>query len=101
VPDAYLNLIHVDDAAGIAVRAAEVAPLPRTYCVSDGRPVPRRDFYTHLAALLGTDPPEFTPPAPGRRGSGNKRIGNDLLQEELNWQFAFPDYRAGLAAALR
>ena len=41
-PEAYLNLIHVDDAAGIVCAVAEHAQPPRTYLVSDGHPIAQR-----------------------------------------------------------
>ncbi|MEQ8788930.1 MAG: SDR family oxidoreductase [Pirellulaceae bacterium] len=105
--EGYLNLIHVEDAARI-VLAAEVlasdarAPLPRTYTVSDGHPVPRRAYYEELARLLDAPPPTFIAPDPdspaASRAEGSKRVANTRLVAELSPTFAYPSYREGLAA---
>lgn len=99
--DAYLNLIQVDDAAAVIdLVAKHPSPAPR-YLVSDGHPVLRRDFYSHLAALLGLDPPRFA--APGERessagrGATNKRISNRRMLAQLKPNLNYPSYRQGLA----
>ena len=58
----WLNLIHVDDAARVVLAAEERAPPPRTYVVSDGTPVERREYFAELARLLGAAPPRFVAP---------------------------------------
>lgn len=98
----FLNLIHVDDAARIVLAAEQSARVPRTYVVSDGQPVERRQYYEELARLLGAPSPQFTPPAAdspaaGRAGS-DKRIRTDRLRSELSFTLAYPSYREGLAA---
>jgi nucleoside-diphosphate-sugar epimerase len=101
-PDAHLNLIHVDDAAAAVLAADERGRPPRTYCVSDGNPVVRRDYYLHLARLLDAPPPTFEPPPPdssrAARGLSDKKIRNARLLDELQLSLAYPDYREGLAA---
>ncbi len=101
-PDAIANLIHVDDAASVVLAAeAQIQP-PATYVVSDGHPVPRREFYRHLAELLRVPPPEFVLPnlAEGEppRGAGSKRVRNDRMHQQLRVRLAYPSYREGLAA---
>jgi nucleoside-diphosphate-sugar epimerase len=100
--DGWLNLIHIDDAAQIVVQAADRAPLPRTYVVSDGHPIVRRDFYEELARLLPASAPQFVPPpaesSAGQRATSDKRVSPQRLFAELKLQLKFPDYRAGLAA---
>ena len=97
----YLNLIHVDDAATV-VLAAEHANAPALYNVSDGHPVPRREYYQHLAELLGVGQVTFVDPPPGApispRSDSNKRIGNARLMTELGVKLEYPTYRDGLAA---
>lgn len=102
--DGYLNLIHVDDAAR-AVLAVESCRQPSSlYLVSDGHPVLRRDYYAHAAKLLGQGPPTFADPdestSERKRGGGSKRISNRKMLEELQITLAYPDYQAGLSAAL-
>jgi nucleoside-diphosphate-sugar epimerase len=97
-PDGWLNLIHVDDGAR-AVRAAAERGEPGTvYNVSDGHPVRRRDFYAHLAGLLGAPAPRFEP-EPGAR-AGNRRVSSRRLREELGVVPAYPSYVEGLAASV-
>ncbi len=98
----YLNLIHVDDAARLIVAAESRATPPRTYVIADGQPVRRRDFYQHLAALLGLPAVTFTDPPPGDRsalrGGSDKRVRSARIFEELAVPLAYPSYREGLAA---
>ena len=60
--DGYLNLIHVDDAVQCVV-GAEQAP-GAVYCVSDGHPVVRAEFYREVARLIGAREPSFVTPPP-------------------------------------
>src|SRR5665213_3277715 len=56
-PDAWLNLIHVDDAAA-AVLACERRGKPgATYLVCDDHPCRRREYYSLLAAMIGAPAP--------------------------------------------
>lgn len=100
----YLNLIHVADAANI-VLLAEQQPTSRCLLVSDGHPVVRSEYYAELARLLNAPPPQYAPsasePPIAKRGSADKRINNARLMRELSPEFLFPDYRAGLADAVR
>lgn len=105
--DGYLNLIHVDDAARIveqveSLAIAEPQRLPLCYVVSDGCPVPRRDYYGELARLLGAPAPRFGTLEPGdlvgTRAGSDKRVNNAKLAADLSLQLAFPTYRQGLAA---
>ena len=102
-PEKSLNLIHVDDAVRIVetVRCApNASPL---YCVSDGLPPTRREFYTYLADLLGTGPPTFDPEA-ARRHRGDRKVSNGKLQSDFqmkpeNW--LHPNYKVGLKAIVQ
>ena len=102
--DGWLNLIHIDDAAQIAVKAAADAPVPRTYVVSDGHPIIRRDFYEELARLLSAPAPRFMPPAStssaAQRATSDQRIRPARLFSDLDIQLRYANYRAGLAAIL-
>jgi nucleoside-diphosphate-sugar epimerase len=97
-----VNLIHVEDAARVVLAAEARAQPPRTYVVSDGHPVLRREYLARLAEVLGAPPPVFCddePAAPGR-GRGQKRLNNARLLRELGVQLTYPSYREGLAAAV-
>jgi len=103
--EGYLNLIHVDDAARVVIAADEKAPLPSLYCVSDGHPVLRRDYFRQLAAGLGAVEPQFREPQPDSparlRASASKRVSNRRLLSQLGCQLQYPSYREGLAAIVR
>jgi nucleoside-diphosphate-sugar epimerase len=103
----HLNLIHVDDAAATVVAAAQLAPFsdgPRIYCVSDGHPVERGDYYRELARQIGAPPVQFVAPDPNSpravRAEANRRVDNKRMLAELGIELVYPDYRAGLAAIL-
>ncbi len=103
----YLNLIHVDDAAETVIAAAELDPFeygPRLYCVSDGNPVERGEYYAEVARQIGAPPPRFVEPDPNSpraaRAEANRRISNARMLADLRVKLTYPDYRAGLAAVL-
>jgi len=93
-PDAYLNLIHVEDAARAVVAAAASEPhAGRTYVVSDGNPPTRGQYVELLATRLGAAPPLFE----GGRGLG-KRVRNARAVHGLDLRLKYSSYRDGLAA---
>lgn len=103
--EGYLNLIHVDDAATVVIAAEQQAAPPALYCVSDGQPVMRREYFRELAALLHAPEPQFRVPRQGQpaaeRASSSKRVSNQRLLAELKFDLRYPSYRAGLAAVVR
>ena len=98
----YLNLIHVDDAARIALLAEERAETPSLYVVSDGQAVVRSEYYKWLAQLLKAPPPKFVPAPPdspaAQRAGSDKRINPARLMRDLHPELLYPSYREGLAA---
>jgi nucleoside-diphosphate-sugar epimerase len=106
----WLNLIHVDDAARIVVavddwlRGRPDADGPHAFCVSDGAPVVRGDYYAEAARLIGAPPPRFIdPPADSpvaARAAADRRVSPAKLQCTLGVNLQFPTYRQGLAAIL-
>lgn len=100
--DAWLNLIHVADAAAAVVAAAERGSAGRVWLVSDNAPVRRRDYYGHLAGLIGAPAPTFDASEPARHGAGglNKRCRNTRMLQELGVTLRYPTYREGLPASL-
>jgi nucleoside-diphosphate-sugar epimerase len=110
----WLNLIHVDDAARIVVgidrwlaeRAASDGP--HIFCVSDGSPVVRGEYYAEAARLVGAPPPRFTTPAAdstaAARAGADKRVSNAKLlawMDEAQISLQYPSYREGLAHILQ
>ncbi len=97
-PEAWLNLIHVDDAVR-AVLAAETRGVPgATYLVCDDRPLHRREYYAALAEKVGAPPPQFevlAADAPELRRL-NKRCVNRRLRDELSVELQFPTVIEGL-----
>jgi len=103
--EGWLNLIHVDDAARIVLLADKNAAVPNLFCVSDGSPAQRVDYYRELARLLSAPEPQFvTPdlnsPASLRAGS-DKRVRPAKLFRELEPQLLYPSYREGLTAIVK
>lgn len=93
--DAYLNLIHVEDAARAVVTAAASGTVTRrTYNVSDGHPPTRGDYMALVAGRLGLTRPRFEG-GPGR----GKRVRNDRVVHELGLRLTYPSCREGLGAA--
>ena len=106
-PESYLNLIHVDDLANTIESVARTRMKSTLYCVSDGVPVRRRDYYEYISELGGWPQPLFetVPPtelgAVRSRSDGNKRVRNLRIQSELKLGLQFPSYREGLTALLK
>lgn len=117
--DGFLNLIHIDDAADIAVWAADRLPAPDLLNVADGHPVVRREYYEELARILQAPPPVFAPPSPitaspisasatgaaatrvaaTRAAGGDKRVRSDRLLAKFPRPLRYPSYREGLRAS--
>ncbi len=101
----WLNLIHVEDAAAVIVAAAETSLADRSvYCVSDGVPVERGEYYSEVARQISAPPPRFVDPDPNSpraaRAEANRRISNARMMADLQVRLTYPDYRAGLADAV-
>ncbi len=101
-PEAWLNLIHVDDGARAVVACAERAAPGTTFLISDDRPVTRREYYTRLLELVGGTPPVFSGVEGGARTMGlNKRCDNRQMKRELIAELLFPTFEEGLRDAVR
>jgi nucleoside-diphosphate-sugar epimerase len=98
-PDAWLNLIHIDDAVA-AVLACERQGTPGATClVCDGHPCRRRDYYSLLAALIGAPAP-FALSEQSPTSNLNKRCCNRRLRDELHVVLRYPRFNIGLPNAL-
>lgn len=95
--DAWLNLIHVEDAAALALSCLNGAGA-RIELGADGNPVKRHAYYGHLAALRGLPLPKFAGEA--ERNTQSKRCDPSTSFRRLNFEPRFPDYKSGLAHAL-
>ena len=69
---------------------------PRTYVVSDGHPIDRREYYVRLARLAKVSPPEFLEtPAVGPslvRAGASKRVDNTRMLAELGVKLNYPSF---------
>jgi nucleoside-diphosphate-sugar epimerase len=100
-PDAWLNLIHVDDAAAAVVAAARQPQPEPLYLVTDDRPCTRGEYYTELSRLVNAPPPTFDPAQVPRHGQGlNKRCRNQRIKRSLGLQWQCPTFVEGLRASL-
>jgi nucleoside-diphosphate-sugar epimerase len=94
-------MIHRDDLIAVIIAALEQGRPGEIYNATDNQPVSQSDFYGWLAAELKQPlPPAIAADAAAwrKRGVTNKRVSNAKLHAELNYDFQFPDYRAGYAA---
>ena len=107
----WLNLIHVDDAARIVLAVEQWLESqtqvnhPQIFCVTDGQPVVRANYYREVARLIDAPEPSFSEPDPSTpaaaRARSDKRVSNDRLTSTIQQPFVFPNYQAGLAAILK
>lgn len=108
--EGWLNLIHVNDAAAIVLAVDRWTAEnkfddgPAGFCVSDGHPVVRGDYYREVARLIGAAEPTFVEPdadsPAAARARTDKRISNRKLVDTIHPSFRYPDYRTGLSAIL-
>jgi nucleoside-diphosphate-sugar epimerase len=96
-------LIHIEDAATATVAALDRAGAG-VYNVTDDEPAPSRDWIPGLADALGAPPPRRVPVWLARIAAGPDAVrvmtaqrgaSNARIREELGWEPAYPDWRAG------
>ncbi len=99
-PAAWLNLIHVDDAAQAVLDVSERGQLGTTYMVSDDRPLRRTDYYSALAKKFGVPQPRFVELAADslEQRRLNKRCVNHRMRHELGVVLRYPTIIEGLNA---
>jgi nucleoside-diphosphate-sugar epimerase len=98
-----LNMIHRDDVAGAIQAALEQGRPGEVYHVVDDEPVTQKVCFEWLAERLNRPLPPSVPVAPEgtrKRGVTNKRISNQRLRTELQYQLRYPTFREGFAAEL-
>jgi nucleoside-diphosphate-sugar epimerase len=101
-PRALLNLIHVEDAAALLMAVAAVGSAGSVELGADGRPIPRQEYYEHLARRLGT---KVTWSESGTGyGAGRARATRAcdirLTCARTGWHPRYGDYRAVLEALI-
>lgn len=92
--EAYMNWVHVDDAADATVLAATRGRTGEIYLIVDDEPATRGDFYRR-ACEQGGSPPLDLPSDPARLA---KRCSNRKAREQLSFAPRYPTYREGLAS---
>lgn len=97
-PEGWLNLVHVDDAATLLKRVAEIDDPELIELGCDGEPVKRKDYYAFVAATLSKPLPEFNTKDKSR-GLG-RRCDNKLTIARTGWQPKFKNYKEGVINAL-
>ena len=109
-PQALLNLVHVDDAVELllAVMSADDPHPIELGC--DGHPVPRIDYYRYLANLLNLPAPlpldddmaamQLGVSRDRLAQSSSKALDNIPTCRRTGWAPRYPNFRAGLEAAL-
>ncbi|MGA1205780.1 MAG: NAD-dependent epimerase/dehydratase family protein [Opitutales bacterium] len=102
---AWLNLVYLKDIVGVLLRMAE-ADLPslrNVFNVVDDHPERKQAIVDWLSRRLGQATIPFNPDLQGPRASKrtssvglpNRRVSNQRLKEDLDWQPSFPSYREG------
>ena len=96
--DAYMNWIHIDDAANAVVLAAQHGRAGEIYLGVDGSPVRRGEFFDCAAACSGTPPLEFREASSDDTPDLGKRLSCEKALRELGFEPQFPSFREGLAS---
>ncbi len=107
-PDAWLNLVHVDDAAELLLAVMSAKSPGRIELGSDGTPVQRIEYYNHLAKRVGApavrvldDVAAATQLGLNRdrlQRASSKRCDNVITCRRTGWLPRYPAYRDGLNA---
>lgn len=99
--------IHVEDIVGGLLKSFQQPTPGEIYNLTDDTPAPSHEVITYACRLLGVDPPpmvEFEDAnlAPMTRSfySENRRVHNDKIKRDLDMEFKYPDYKAGLRGCL-
>ena len=102
--DAYLSLIHVEDAAQSICRALEspAEAAGQTFNVVDEEPAPMRDVFPYAARLLGAPAPKHMPPFVAKMTVGaitvdiltaSYRLRSEKIRRALHFTPRYPSYR--------
>lgn len=97
-PEAWLNMVHVDDLAAIAMVCAERVEPGGVFLAVDDRPLRRAEFYGEIATRVGAPAIRFEPLAADSPAATqlNKRCDNTNTKRALGWRPGFPTVGEGL-----
>lgn len=106
--DSIFNRVHVDDLVGGVLAGMDHPERPGIYNLADDLPAPNHEVLRYAAELLGADPPEeipFEEAGLSRMGASffaeDRRVRNDKLKQDLEYELRHPTYREGLQAILQ
>ncbi len=60
-PDSFVNLIHLSDLVDVLCELSSKRTTYDLYCVSDGNPPSRQEYYQHISKLGSYPEPIFAP----------------------------------------
>ena len=97
-----INMIHLDDVAGVFVAALKSGRAGEIYNAVDDEPVAQLHFFRWLSETLGKWMPPFASEeeATRKRGLTRKKVSNRKLKMELGFQFKHPTFRQGYTAEI-
>lgn len=109
---AYLNFIHVDDAAQAVMDATTNYEniLGKTFNISDDNPATVNEVFMYLANAMNTKKPKHIPVFLANLFAGkiltflflsSYRNKNDLLKKETNWKPEYTNYKDGFNQILK
>ena len=87
-PNAFINLIHQDDAVGVLIELIDEESLHGTYNAVSATKTSKKDYYYAAASALSLPLPEFSLE---ESMSFGKRINDAKLRDALNYQFTHDD----------
>ncbi|MGR8949450.1 MAG: hypothetical protein ACU84Q_15500 [Gammaproteobacteria bacterium] len=96
--DAWLNLVHVEDAAALSLHCLGVAA-NSIELGADGNPVTRGEYYQFIATLLDLPRPQFG--GSSTRNTRSKRCDPRTTFERLGFHPKFDNYALGVRASLK
>ncbi len=100
----FINMIHRDDVVGCVIAVLQKGKAGQIYNAVDDEPVSQRTLFEWLAERTGHGLPPSVPDEPdarSRRGVTNKRVSNQKLKTELQYQFKYPSFREGFDELIR
>ncbi len=100
-PDAFLNLIHVEDAVSVVDACFSEWTSGRLLLVADGNTTTRRQYFGALAEHLSGPEPTFDPTEVSRHTAGiNKKCDTTLLRDTLRVPLEFGNLADGIQDSL-